>query len=272
MTILKSILLTTFLYIVASLFALLILSFDNNLSIYQHIVGLSVIIPYLITYSILIAYLRLQKVSVAFDTTSKTNTYGTLIPILLILAIGNHLFDLPFFQWKNLSNTYLGTTWEIPVYSNSHISTVKLYYVAYALIIAPIFEEIFFRYYIFGGLLKKYSVTTALITSSVLFSLIHIDSLESLRNLVPTFIFGIISALVYLRTKKICNSIILHFIANGLWFLTVVFAKQYSTLMQEIGFGIKFWIIFSIGVILLLLGVRKITNANTRLSAMPADE
>jgi uncharacterized protein len=267
MSISKSILLTAVLYTLASLLDLLILSFDGNFSLYPHIVGLSEILPYLITYSLFIVYFRFSRLDVSLKERSAPLNYVALLPILILLAIGDHLIDLPFFEWRGLSNSYLGTSWQVPDYSNYRFSNLRLYSGFSALIVAPIFEEIFFRYYIFGGLLRRYNFRIAIFTSSLLFSVIHIGSLENLRNVIPAFAFGIVSCLVYFRTKKILVPIILHFLTNAIWYATVIFAKRYNDLLKNIGFGISFWILVLIGIMVLVVGIKKITTANRRLAA-----
>src|SRR4030095_378513 len=268
MSITKSIIPTASLYLITSSLDFVILSLSANFSAYRHLVGLSEIFSYLIAFSLLICYLRLTKLEVLFPKASITPDTQILIPALVILAIGDHLVDLPFFHWKDLSNTYFGTKWQIPDYSNYHFSALQGYRAISALIFAPILEEMFFRYYVFGGLLKRYNFSTALLTSSILFALVHVDSLNSLRNVAPAFIFGVISCVVYFATKKIINSIVLHFFANAIWFMTVVYAKGYSELTKHIGYGVMFWIVFLTGIVLLWIGIRKVTTANMRFAAM----
>jgi membrane protease YdiL (CAAX protease family) len=264
MTILKSIIVTVLFFVIATLLDLLILSFDSNLAIYPQVVGLSYVLPGLVTYVLLIVYLGRSKMDVALKQVSVVRNYWLLIALLISLAVGDHLFDLPFFVWKELSNRYLGTEFKIADTSGYKFSFFKLYYYFSVLIIAPIFEEIFFRYYIFGGLLRKYSFLTALLTSSALFASIHI---ENARNIIPTFVFGIISAIVYFRTQRIIYPMLLHFFANAIWLGTVVFAKQYDDLIKALGLGISFWLAFLFGIFLLVVGVKKITTANVRLAA-----
>jgi len=268
MSITKSIILTALLYLITSSLDFVILSLNVSFPVYQHLVGLSEILSYLIGSGLLIFYLRITKLDVSFPKDSITTNTHTLISALVILAIGDHLVDLPFFHWKDLANAYFGTKWQIPDYSNYHLSTFQCYRAVSALVFAPILEEIFFRYYIFGGLLKRYKFSTALLTSSILFALVHIDSASSLRNVAPAFIFGAISCLVYFTTKKIINSIILHFFANAIWFITVVYSKGYSELTKQIGYGVMFWILFLAGILLLWIGIKKVTTANMRLAAM----
>ena len=267
MSITKSIILTALLYLITAALDLVILLFNWNVPAYQHIVGLLEIFSYLIAFSLFIIYFRVTNLNTSVAEGSTIKAVQILVPALVILAVGDHLVDLPFFHWKNLSNTYFGTNWQIPNYSNYNNSTLQLYRVFSVLVLAPILEEIFFRYYLFGGLLKRYKISTALITSSILFALVHVDSLKSIRNIVPAFIFGVITCLVYFRTKNILNSIILHVFANTIWFMTVLFAKQYSNLIKLTGYGVMFWTAFLTGIMLLWIGLRKITTANNRFAA-----
>jgi membrane protease YdiL (CAAX protease family) len=264
MTILKSIIFTVLFFVIATLLDLLIVSFDSNLATYPHVVGLSYVLPGLLTYLLLIVYFRRSNTDVALKQGSVVKNYWLLTVLLISLAVGDHLFDLPFFQWKDLSNKYLGTEFKVADTSGYKFSFFKLYYYFSILIIAPIFEEIFFRYYIFGGLLKKYNFLTALLTSTILFASIHI---ENLHNIIPAFAFGIISAIVYFRTQRIIYSMLLHFLTNAIWLGTVVFAKQYDDLIKALGLGISFWLAFLFGIFLLVVGLKKITTANMRLAA-----
>jgi len=111
MTILKSIIFTVLYFvIVTSLLYLLLISFDGN---NPHVVGLSYVLPGLLAYLLLIAYFRRSRIEVALKRVSVVKNHWLLIAILISLAIGDRLFSLPFFQWKDLSNKYLGTQFEI---------------------------------------------------------------------------------------------------------------------------------------------------------------
>ena len=255
MTILKTTLLTILAFIITTLLELFILSFDSNLALYPHVIGLSYLIPPLLTYIVFIIYFRRTNVDVSLNKISVVKNHLILVVLITSLAIGDRLFDLPFFHWKDLSNKYFGTKFTIEDTVHYNFSFLKLYYYISVLIIAPIFEELFFRYYIFGGLLKKYSFVTALLTSSLLFALIHVISP---RNVIPAFVFGIVSALVYFKTQRIGYSILLHIITNVIWFGTVVFVKQYHQIMKTLNFGLLFWIVFLFGLFILIIGTREI--------------
>ena len=113
MTILKSIIVTVLFFVIASLLDFLLVSLDGNLTIYPHLVGLSYVLPGLFSYLLLIVYFRSSKTEVALKQISVIRNYWLLIVLLLLLAIGDRLFGLPFFQWKDLSNKYFGTEFNI---------------------------------------------------------------------------------------------------------------------------------------------------------------
>ena len=81
----------------------------------------------------------------------------------------------------------------------------------FSVLLVPVFEEIFFRQYIFGGLLSKYKLVTAVIFSSILFSSMHLPGLFFMSMM---FFFGVISALIYYKTGSIVYSMLFHFLWN----------------------------------------------------------
>ena len=74
----------------------------------------------------------------------------------------------------------------------------------------PIAEEIFFRGFAMPGLANRYSMAAAVMLSSALFALAHLD----IASLVPTFILGLALAWVYLRTRSIWPCIFMHGLHN----------------------------------------------------------
>lgn len=76
-------------------------------------------------------------------------------------------------------------------------------------IIAPIFEEIFFRKILIDRTLK-YGVRVSIITSAVLFAFFH----GNINQFFYTLFMGGFLAYVYIRTGKITYTIILHMLVN----------------------------------------------------------
>jgi len=76
-------------------------------------------------------------------------------------------------------------------------------------IAAPIIEEFIFRGIILDGLLRKHSPTKAILISSVLFGVVHLNPWQ----FISAFILGVFSGWVYYRTKKLSLSILIHLVS-----------------------------------------------------------
>jgi hypothetical protein len=79
------------------------------------------------------------------------------------------------------------------------------------IIVAPLAEEMFFRGFLFKGFRQKYGWKAALLLSSLIFGLSHLQ----LAALIPTFLLGCVLAYVYHRTNSIFPGMILHFMINA---------------------------------------------------------
>jgi len=213
-----------------------------------HYVGLMSLIPTIIAYLVI---LKVSKANLNWKNGQrKIRTIEiNIILYLLFVTIGLELIDRPFFDFSKIVDSIRNVTIEPYVYPER--SNISLIYTGIsALIVAPIFEELFFRKYMFKELLKKYSLNLSIIISSICFSLIH---LPSYRNLIPTFIFGIICCFIYKKTKNIYYTIILHFFANLSWFIWI----------YQLEYDFMYWTLFVFGILIALLGIKKIIAANT---------
>lgn len=82
--------------------------------------------------------------------------------------------------------------------------------IIYAVIIAPIFEELLFRYIALKDARKNYQDKIAILIISISFALMH----TGIINIIYTFIFGIILSYIYIKYKNIIYPIIMHASAN----------------------------------------------------------
>ncbi len=101
-------------------------------------------------------------------------------------------------------------------------------------IAAPIFEELIYRGIILDGLLKRYSAFTAILVSSILFGLIHLNPWQ----FVAGFIFGIFAGWIYYRTRNLTLTMILHAITNLVGYFQNVyrdFLSKYDNLIELYG-------------------------------------
>ncbi|MGE7859746.1 CPBP family intramembrane metalloprotease [Bacillus cereus] len=118
------------------------------------------------------------------------------------------------------TDTSLGDTNEI-------VKTQSMWFVLMKAItlsfIAPICEEILFRGFILSRFTYKFGIKKAVIFSSICFGVLH------LNNVFGTTIFGIISCLMYLKTKSLFPSIIAHMVNNIIVATRDIFSALQST-------------------------------------------
>jgi hypothetical protein len=79
-------------------------------------------------------------------------------------------------------------------------------------IVAPVVEEIFFRGFVFAGLLERYSWKKAATISSAIFALLHLTP----TAVIPLFITGWIFAFLYYQSRSIWPAILMHVFTNTL--------------------------------------------------------
>jgi len=103
------------------------------------------------------------------------------------------------------TNTDLGTNWE------SSTVDIALLFLSVA-IVTPIVEELMFRGYILDAINRKHGDWTAIIWSSILFGLIHIDPFVAGQ----AFMGGIIYGWIRVRTGSLLPSIAGHMMWNML--------------------------------------------------------
>ena len=77
---------------------------------------------------------------------------------------------------------------------------------------APILEELIFRKIIFGSLYKRMNFFLAVLISSFLFGILHLE----LQHILIYFAMGVALAYVYVKTKRIIVPILVHMGMNAL--------------------------------------------------------
>jgi len=89
-------------------------------------------------------------------------------------------------------------------------------------IFAPVAEEIFFRGFIFGGLVRPLGIIGAMFVSGFIFGAFHIQNAESVGLLLPFGLIGMLFAWLYYRTGSILPSMAAHFLFNLVSFVAIV--------------------------------------------------
>jgi membrane protease YdiL (CAAX protease family) len=93
-----------------------------------------------------------------------------------------------------------------------HTTVGIVLFVLLAVIIAPLFEEIFFRGFLFRAFASSWGWVAGAAVSSAVFGIAHLQ----LDVFLPLFALGLMLAWVYQRTGSLWTSISLHALFNGL--------------------------------------------------------
>ncbi|QOV11193.1 CPBP family intramembrane glutamic endopeptidase [Viridibacillus arvi] len=115
--------------------------------------------------------------------------------------------------------SFIGNSWENSkteaIQQNVTFFTVLIAFIS-AVVISPIYEEIFYRGFIYRWLRTRIGFIGAILLSSIIFTIVHIPT----YNVMPVnFFSGIIFALAYERTNSIWPSVIIHGLTNGIMVL-----------------------------------------------------
>lgn len=155
---------------------------------------------------------------------------GSLTNINFKLPIGLAVVEY-LFAWGINPITLYGLSFILPQYVeeqlNYEYATTPISWIFFAisaLIYAPIMEELFFRGIIFQKLAIKKGIGYGLSISAFLFAAVHFR-----YDVIPLFIMGIITALIYFRTKQLTTPIIYHFAYNLIVVIRKLFYQIFST-------------------------------------------
>jgi membrane protease YdiL (CAAX protease family) len=139
--------------------------------------------------------------------------------------------------YQSLSSGTIGVVFfQNEFYSNFNQNPYENSYLLFrAVILVPFFEEIIFRYFVISELMKRHNSIVAVIMSSILFSLIHMDLEQSLY----AFVIGIFFGYLFVKKMNIWLIIFLHSALNiAFSFFTV---EQVNFAVSNIGiFSISF--------------------------------
>ena len=86
-------------------------------------------------------------------------------------------------------------------------------------IMAPLAEEIFFRGFIFAGLIRYVGSFLAMAASGAIFALFHVTSADTIGLILPFSLVGMMFAWLYYRTGTIWTSIGAHMLFNAYSFV-----------------------------------------------------
>ena len=79
-------------------------------------------------------------------------------------------------------------------------------------VVTPLTEEVFFRGFVFSGLMPRFGVVKAMLVSAAIFSAFHV----TVGVLIPVFVTGLLLALLYHKTGSLWPCILAHAGQNAL--------------------------------------------------------
>ena len=136
-----------------------------------------------------------------------------------------------------------GITIPEPDFSFPTQSGYLILFLIYACFLGPILEEIIFRGFILKSI-QKYGNLTAIIVSSILFSMFHLN----LVQFVNPVLMGIVLAFIAIKSKSIVPSIVAHIFNNSITFIVLEISLLKIPVVK-----------FIFGIIYVLVGVLALT-------------
>ncbi len=134
-------------------------------------------------------------------------------------------------------------------------------------VLAPIFEEFLCRGIVFESLRRRRGIFMSTVISSLFFALLHLHPTMVLN----AFIMGIVLCFIYIRTKSLFASIILHAFNNGVAYTMIILGLADKTLRELIHNNMIYVAIYSVSVVIFVLSIvgiyRKITKLERQKEA-----
>jgi membrane protease YdiL (CAAX protease family) len=148
----------------------------------------------------------------------------------LAWAVGGFVFVNAFSVWAGIVYLLVSDDAEVPTNTDmvdtdqASTAMLVLLFIGIA-IITPLFEEIVFRGFLLRGLDRSYGVAPALLSTSVVFGLLHLGgiSFDDLFVVVLLTCYGVVfGALTIANKGRIGASVICHMLNNGMVFAVVM--------------------------------------------------
>lgn len=127
-----------------------------------------------------------------------------------LLLVGQGLDSLLALAVGQFNESYIEDALNMEVIYTADPAWLNILSIFFAVVAAPVIEEILFRGLIFSRLSEKWNPTVGILVSSLLFGVIHFE------GIIGSTIFGITMCLIYYHSKNLWVPIVLH-VANNLF-------------------------------------------------------
>ncbi len=126
-------------------------------------------------------------------------------------------------------------------------------------LLAPLLEELLFRGVVLHGFLKNYKPSHAIVSSALVFAIIHGNLAQGLG----AFFIGLVIGWIYWKTNSIIPGIIIHFVNNGFAASAIFFIDEkdiMKNLSEYFAEPWMYWTIVAMGGVVTFLSVWALTK------------
>jgi hypothetical protein len=199
----------------------------------------------------IIIAMKTTKIKIRKDIFSKNKSPKMFILLGTISCIGIGMISSMFYLIYSTILMIFGLTIPEPDFSFPKQSEYLALFLIYVCFLGPVLEEIIFRGFILKSM-QKYGNLTAIIVSSILFSMFHLN----LVQFVNPILMGIVLAFIAIKSKSIVPSIIAHIFNN-----TIIFIAAGISLLKiqslEWTFGVVYFLVGVIAFVVFINRYRK---------------
>lgn len=133
--------------------------------------------------------------------------YLAAVPLVIVVSLLNQLI----WEGRGGSNPLIRIALE-----SGDVKTLTIFFIT-ASIAAPVYEEIMFRGFLLPSLTRYTNTRNAIFLSSALFAISHLN----LSEVIPLATLGVVLGFVYVRSRNLLSSILLHSLWNSGTLLTL---------------------------------------------------
>lgn len=166
---------------------------------------------HLFTIPFLLFFLWKSKIKISWSEFTTVNFKNLLLIILLLIVV-----EFMFFGTIHLFEKLFNRN-----YTSLQTKSISYLSVIHALVAAPVIEEILYRRIFLHQFLKQYSAWVAVILSTFIFVIPHVQTIIHPELFMPYFISGLFLGLVYYKTRSVLLCMISHFIMNAITYLPI---------------------------------------------------
>jgi len=141
-----------------------------------------------------------------------TGSFSTNIWLMTVVLLGSLGMSIVYTVTLSLLGIEMV---EVPIDKDTLSNRLLIVLLILISLWGPLAEEVFFRGFVFSGLLPRIGFTWALLLTSLIFSVVHLDP----KVMVPIFISGVLFTWLYYRTNSIWSSFVVHSAHNMIAFL-----------------------------------------------------